>query len=268
MVFLPNKVIYHTNCCDGFGAAFAVWKRYQTGITYTGLHYSNQIPKFNDDDRVLVVDFSFNKEVCDELSSRLHKFYVLDHHKTAAESIGNCRYAKIDVSKSGAMLAWEWCSDKQPPDIIKYIQDRDLWKFELQYSREYNAALQTKPFNFELWDQLKTQDMINYGAVVLDSINRYVDERCSTAKIVRLCGYEVPIVYSEKHNSDIGAKLLDSFNSKFSVVYCSCDDGNTIKYSLRCKSDFDVSEIAKKFGGGGHKQAAGFTVDYMRDIYD
>lgn len=32
------------------------------------------------------------------------------------------------------------------------------------------------------------------------------------------------------------------------------------QFSLRSRGDIDVSEIAKKFGGGGHKNAAGFQL--------
>jgi len=36
--------------------------------------------------------------------------------------------------------------------------------------------------------------------------------------------------------------------------------GNSVKVSLRGKGDVDVQKIAAKFGGGGHPNAAGFTV--------
>lgn len=37
--------------------------------------------------------------------------------------------------------------------------------------------------------------------------------------------------------------------------------GNKVKGSFRTTSEIDVAAIAKKFGGGGHKKAAGFTID-------
>jgi len=46
-------------------------------------------------------------------------------------------------------------------------------------------------------------------------------------------------------------------------------DRGHIKGSLRTRrDDVDLSEIAKKFGGGGHPKAAGFTIKGdLKDVF-
>ena len=39
------------------------------------------------------------------------------------------------------------------------------------------------------------------------------------------------------------------------------DENGAIKFSLRAKEPDTVSDIAQAFGGGGHPQAAGITMD-------
>ncbi|PLX31947.1 MAG: hypothetical protein C0604_06035, partial [Clostridiales bacterium] len=41
----------------------------------------------------------------------------------------------------------------------------------------------------------------------------------------------------------------------------------SVKVSMRSKGDYDVSQIASIFGGGGHKNAAGFVTKHsLREI--
>lgn len=48
------------------------------------------------------------------------------------------------------------------------------------------------------------------------------------------------------------------------VVFLAKINGSTVRVSLRAKGDEDVGAIARAFGGGGHRAAAGFT--YTGDL--
>lgn len=50
-----------------------------------------------------------------------------------------------------------------------------------------------------------------------------------------------------------------------SVIFFKQDEGDRYRVSLRSKGDIDVGTIAKTFGGGGHKNAAGCTVNGALD---
>jgi len=76
-----------------------------------------------------------------------------------------------------------------------------------------------------------------------------------------IAGYQVPVVNLSDNISEVGNALCKRFPEyPFSVSYCDRSDGQR-SWSLRSIGDFDVSDIAKKFGGGGHRNAAGFTTD-------
>jgi nanoRNase/pAp phosphatase (c-di-AMP/oligoRNAs hydrolase) len=57
-------------------------------------------------------------------------------------------------------------------------------------------------------------------------------------------------------SSELGHYLAEK-SKTFGAVYQV--EGTKIKFSLRSCGDYDVSALAKIFGGGGHKNAAGFT---------
>ena len=59
--------------------------------------------------------------------------------------------------------------------------------------------------------------------------------------------------------SDVGHELANQ-SGTFGLLW-SIDKDGQCKCSLRSNGEYDVSAIAKAFGGGGHRNAAGFTTD-------
>lgn len=80
----------------------------------------------------------------------------MDHHKTAEAELAGLDFCEFDLNRSGGRLAWERFIDPQPPWLITYTEDRDLWRWALPQSREINAALRTLPLDFAGWDALHT----------------------------------------------------------------------------------------------------------------
>src|SRR5271163_4632794 len=78
----PDLCIYHGQCDDGFGAAFAVWKRDGDCVTYHAGVYGKAPPLVAGLD-VAVVDFSYKRPVMVEIAKSAASILVLDHHKTA-----------------------------------------------------------------------------------------------------------------------------------------------------------------------------------------
>ena len=81
---------------------------------------------------------------------------MLDHHKSAAEKLTGfacrCGVVHFDMGKSGARLAWEFFqSDRALPDLVRYIEDRDIWDWEFPESAGFLAALDMEPQTFERW---------------------------------------------------------------------------------------------------------------------
>lgn len=267
----PKKLcIYHGNCLDGFGAAWAVHYALGENIAfYKGIH--QQLPPDVTGLDVFLVDFSYKKELLEAMLKTAASITILDHHISAEEDLRELLNngeinGLFDMSKSGAMLAWHWFnSDQQVPELIKHIQDRDLWQFKLDGSREINAALASYPFDFEIWDKLMADNsgelemLKRDGEAIERKIQKDVkDLIASGVRRMSIAGYDVPVLNAPSvYVSDAGHIM--SIGEPFAACYWDHPDGRS--FSLRSSDDgIDVAEVAKEYGGGGHKKAAGFTV--------
>lgn len=263
--------IYHGNCLDGFAAAWAV--RHTLGDEvefYKGIH--QQTPPDVSDREVFLVDFSYKKDVLISMLKTATSITILDHHISAQQDLSellNSGEIKglFNMNKSGAMLAWEWFHpEQQAPQLIAFIQDRDLWKFELEGSREINAALSSYPFDFAVWDSLMSRSetelaaLRQNGAAIERKLQKDIEELLASGiRRMVIAGYDVPVLNApSSYVSDAGHIM--STNEPFAACYWDHAEGRS--FSLRSsETGVDVAEVAKKYGGGGHAKAAGFTVD-------
>lgn len=182
-----NYVLYHANCYDGFGAAFAAWlhlSQTDPNVIYTPVSYGQLPPKLEPGSVVYILDFSYPAKVLLETAHEQIKVVVLDHHATAEKDLSMDAFMeclcvskddlradpnlntngfmfvqniqlKFDMEKSGAMLAWEYFHPNKPaPLLIQYLQDRDLWLFKMDRSRAMSAYLQITEMDFETWKHI------------------------------------------------------------------------------------------------------------------
>ena len=251
----PTVVLYHADCLDGFGAAWALWKKYPDA-RYVPVEHGLSPPSGLDDDHVVMVDFSYPREVIERLADSTASLWILDHHVTAQAALAGLPYAYFDMKKSGAVLAWEWAHPEPAPWLLQYIQDKDLWEWRLPKSREINAALDSYPFDFQVWDNL-TQDTLELeGRAILRREDVLIAKIVKESVLVEFEGETVPAVYSPVMTSQIGERLCQGY--PFCIIW---HQRNGRRYfSLRSKpGTADVSAIAARYGGGGHVNAAGFS---------
>jgi oligoribonuclease NrnB/cAMP/cGMP phosphodiesterase (DHH superfamily) len=187
----------------------------------------------------------------------------------------------LDNDKSGAMLAWEYFHPDTPvPDLIKRIDDRDRWVFQYPDSRALHAGLQlTKPWKFENWKHLVPMnsafwlgaygDVVREGEIALQVYDQQIADRVKVAEKCSIVLSEAPTprpvvgglaVNSALHQSEIGNELAKA-SGTFGLVWYYDSATKRANVSLRSIGDYDVSAIAKAFGGGGHRNAAGFNID-------
>lgn len=313
-------VIYHDHCTDGFGAAFAAWCKLGDSAEYLPMSYGPVHPAdFIDlvqDRDLYVLDFSFPKPIMELAISHAAKLVWLDHHKTAFEmwcpkhglpkfvqteaipTFGSkpvtCHIV-LDDNKSGAMLAWEYFNpEKDSPDLIKRIDDRDRWVFQYDDSRALHAGLNQRPRGFKEWLFLTPMgtsdwgrnynDVVSLGRTVLAVYNEQIRsavtkaERCSINTCSPQHGADISdavppswsdgylrkyaglAVNSTVHASEIGNELAKA-SGTYGLVWYYDSATKRANVSLRSIGDYDVSAIAKAFGGGGHRNAAGFNID-------
>ncbi|OFZ70838.1 MAG: hypothetical protein A2451_14930, partial [Bdellovibrionales bacterium RIFOXYC2_FULL_39_8] len=235
--------------------------------TYIASFHGKPAPDFAPNSKIYIVDFSYDKKTLLTLAQQ-NEVVLLDHHKTAQADLEGLPFATFDMNKSGAVLAWEYLHpEKKLPLLLQYVQDRDLWQFKLPYSKELHVYIGTAKYDFADWERLYQEfefaldDAIEKGKLLLAYDQQNVDSICRQAKLVDFEGYQVPSVNTPLLNSDVGNKLLELYPAaKFSITWYM-DRDSEIKISLRSNSDFDVSAIAKKYGGGGHFSAAGCRVN-------
>ena len=252
----PDLVLYHDDCGDGFGAAWAIWKRF-SDPQFIPVKHGYPPPCEVDGRHVVIVDFSYSRDLIEEIAKKAASLYILDHHVTAQAALAGLPYAHFDLEKSGAVLAWEWAHEGQAPWLLQYIQDKDLWHWKLPKSREINAALASYPFEFSVWDGLSQEVLEVEGRGILRYENVLVGKIVEEAVMVSFNGLTVPAVYSPVLTSQIGERL--SPDHPFCVIWHERDGRRY--FSLRSRTGgISVAAIAAQFGGGGHTHAAGFSV--------
>lgn len=289
--------IYHGNCADGFAAAWVVRFALGSGIGFFPGVY--QRPPPDPAGRIVVlVDFSYKREVLLNLAKRAEAVLVLDHHKSAVEDLtadgcfivdlgafqgpkswsrflenvaldhvegGPRIYTVFDQARSGAGLSWDFFFPGiDRPRLIDHIEDRDLWKFRYPETRAVQAAVFSYPYDFAVWDTLFEAN-INSLRVDGEAIERkHFKDIAELLPVVTrrmvIGGHNVPIAnLPYTLVSDAGNQL--ALGEPFGGCYWDTPTGRI--FGLRSTKDgVDVSAVAKQYGGGGHRDAAGFTVPY------
>ena len=303
MTWKPDICIYHFPCDDGFAAAWCVWKKWGDTVEMRPSNYGQPVPDHDvKGKRVLIADFSFKTEVLEDMCKQAHSIVILDHHKTAKAdleqwnwnrsnsdlSMLDCEtitdwpalnemenaypiFAWFDMDKSGASLTWEFCFQGDPqPELIKHIEDRDLWRMQYPETRALSLFLRAHEYDFGTWDRIMetVQTESGFHGVLAEAkaIEKFYDRKISdmadTAVFKTIGLHEgVAVAYAPyAFASDLAHELLQRHaDAPFTAVVVDAYGGRT--YSLRSDDDrVDVSEVAKSFGGGGHRNAAGFRM--------
>lgn len=265
-------VIYHSPCQDGFTAAWAIWLVHPDWEFYPAKH-GDPPPDVTGRD-VYMVDFSYKRPVILDMASKAEVITILDHHKTAEADLVDLPtnvFVHFDMSKSGAHLAWYHFHASEPvPNLIKYVEDRDLWLFKYPETKAFSAYLFSLEYDFEIWNGVHTEveydakhgeppnELLLAGKSIIRKQEKDTAELLQNKFKMTIGRYEVwvcnlPYTFS----SDAGHILAQDgpFGATFYL------DQTFAYFSLRSTEEgIDVSEVAKLYKGGGHKHAAGFKV--------
>lgn len=268
-------VIYHGNCADGFSGAWCFWRKYGNDAEYVAGVYQQEPPDVTGR-CVYLVDFSYKRDVVLRMLGSAEHIVLIDHHKTALEDLAGIQSEKFstftDLERSGATLAWDFLFPGEPkPLLLGHIEDRDLWRFRLPHTREIQANIFSYEYTFDNWDKLMSANqaelmqMTAAGAAIERKHHKDIAELVSVCKRrLVIAGHDVPVA-SLPYTLSSDAGHLMAQGEPFAACYWDTSDGRT--FSLRSSDDgLDVSEVAKLYGGGGHKRAAGFKVPRDHDL--
>jgi oligoribonuclease NrnB/cAMP/cGMP phosphodiesterase (DHH superfamily) len=243
---------------------------------------------------IYILDFSIPQELMLHLATKNNVIWI-DHHETSfleytgklpTEIPNEAIYerphptleVRLDNKRSGAYLSWKYFHPQvQVPALIVHVDDYDRWKFKFTNSRPYVKRLYSQiPWKFEEWkkllrehdldDDAKYISFVKEGILLCEQLDSQVHGAIKQAKKVTLQfngeerkGY---ITNCSPHlNSDVGNKLAE-IDRTFGICWNTKGDGKIV-CSIRSIGDYNVREIAESFKGGGHKNASGFSLNFI-----
>lgn len=268
MAHKQQVILYHSKCIDGFGAAYAAWKKFGDEAEYIPVSYGKPAPEHMDGRDVVLVDFCYTDDVMQHLKQIAKSLIVLDHHE-GVESVATGYDGVFDISRSGATIAWEYFHPGTPvPALLKYVEDGDLYRYALPETEDIFSYLIVEPYNFEGWDSIAKELKTTSGkAHILATAKAYTEYfhklahlSVAGAKMVRFEGYEIafgithPVMTMKSY---VGHELYEK-HPPLALVVSAHPDGFGV--SIRGDGSVDVAAIARKYGGDGHTNSAGFFI--------
>lgn len=271
-------ILYHANCNDGGAAALAAWlKLGDDGHQYIGVSHGRPAPDVKGQD-VIMLDFCYSRDIL--LSLKAKSIFILDHHLSAQKDLDapfpqHCHIAyEFDLTRSGAVMSWQYFFPQKPvPRLFALIQDRDIWLNQMHDGPFLSYGLSIIDSDFRAWkklvdDEKLLDETINSGKAIATFINKQIDIIIPTCHFQQVAGFDIPVVNAPNFMvSDLVNQLLIAYpQAPFAAAYTDLLDIGMRNYSLRSEnSREDVSKIAKQFGGGGHRNAAGFNIPIPKE---
>jgi len=278
------KIFSHKHCADGVAAAAVVDYWYRKiekacsldDIEHIPILYNETFPidDIKKDEVVFIVDFSLQVEDMEALLEKTSKVRWIDHHKSAIEKYDDHPELTKKIKgvrsndRSGAYLAWEFLAEGRPvPRALEYVDDHDRWIHQYEESDQFRLGMLLysggDPTNTIFWDPLfeggetELEQCITAGQILESNSDMWRRK----AK-----GYEVEFE---------GLTFLCMNKPGNSKAFMYIDDGTcdglmtwhftgeefiyTMFHAKKGEADgIDLSKIAAKHGGGGHKGACGF----------
>lgn len=275
------KCFYH-NDLDGrcAGSIVASYRSNYRTEDFIEVDYNKDIDtdSINNGEEVWFVDYSFTEKTMKVLEELLYKkcdIIWIDHHLSSIELVKRNPILKqikgiISDKHSGAALTYMYCHNTDfdnIPHYVKLVSDYDCWKFDYEPSTTYfKLGVETEDFDAldSVWIELSHSNKIN-GGFYTELINtgeivkKYIDKdntfyRDSYSYETEVEGNKC-LVVNKKTNSWVFGDKYD----KYPIVMVWVFDGKGYNYSIYSSNkNINCSEIAEKYGGGGHKGAAGF----------
>ncbi len=267
----PILVLYHANCPDGFGAAWAAWKKFGKRAEYLAVEPRELPVPLPKDREIYVLDNSYSAAILKKLMRTNKRVVVIDHHESSRKDVAQIPGNIFDSKHSGAVLAWRhFHRKKSMPRLLEYVEDCDLWRYQLPDSEALCTFIALALFEFPIWSQLavafeRSEDLAKFtaqGKLLLAYEDRLIDEIARKAGVVEFKGHRVLAVNSsaKRLTSELGHRLCRK-QPPFGIVWYI--EKGKLKVSMRAAGRLDVSKLASAFPeGGGHPNAAGFTIPF------
>lgn len=262
-------ILYHGNCPDGFGAAYAAWKKYGDTAEYIPLHRGEELPQGLDGDHLYFVDFTYEQKDMDYFVSIAQSVTVLDHHIGMKEVVESMPTHVFDNDKSGASIAWSFFHPDSPlPTLLAHIEDDDIYRYTLPDTRAVLSYISVHPFTFESWDELAhTLEQLETREGFLQKARAYAEyfellaeSAADKAHLIEFEGYRCMFAnaHPSKPMKSYVGNILARRTPPIALVVSAHPKGFGV--SIRGDGSVNVAQIAEKYGGNGHHDSAGFLI--------
>lgn len=268
------KIFYHDDM-DGKCSAAIVWKREKNG-KYISINYGTEFP-LNDiwtDEKIYILDYSIPLDTFLKLWEITHDITWIDHHARTIEKLECNEIIKSlkgirSSDKAACELTWDFLfPNDKIPEAVLMIGDYDTWKFKHPDTETFQEGIKLRCTNPELYtwnhllsgnkdDDYLVDEIISDGEIAVKYRDSYYETLISSLSFeTKFEGYKCIACNAAKINSKLfnSVKDLDKYDIMISFFF----DGNQWTVSLYTSKDIDVAKLAEKYGGGGHKKAAGF----------
>jgi hypothetical protein len=266
---MKTMVLYHGNCPDGFGGAYAAWKKFGDSAEYVAIHRDVALPYALAGDDLIFIDFCYPKPEMEAILSEAHSVTVLDHHEGVEDVVRTMPTYVYDEKRSGASIAWNYFHPDIPlPYFIKLVELVDLYKPLTDDDRALMRYAYAQPRTFAVWDDLTRRiedpaeraQMVERGRTYGEYFNLIVEQLAQNGTLVSFEGYTCYLVEAPRmFTTDLGMRLADDEHPFTLIAHVRT---NSIRVSMRGRGKVDLTKIAQKYGGNGHPDSAAFSIPW------
>jgi len=270
MITKDIVVIYHAECTDGFSAAYVAWKKFGDTAEYIGISHNDIVPEGLKDKEIYLLDIAYDMVPLQQIIAENKRVVVLDHHVTREQEIRSAPEHRYGTDQSGVGLAWEFFFPGAPlPILLSCIQEGDLWRFNAEHVHELLAYVDIIPFEFAQWQeavelvetQAGRQKAIELGSALITYRDRLLQKVAKNVHPVIFEGIRtlaINVNLTRSMISQLGNQMASTMLPPIAILWGVKHD--RISVSLRGNGSVDVGALAVKYGGGGHKNAAAFSL--------
>lgn len=263
---MPRRLLTHTDL-DGIGCA----------VLFTGVEAEQGSFELVENGRidarvrealaserdVLVTDHGVSEDTAalvDDFVAGGARFTLLDHHRSSL-ALSARAWALVDESRSATGLLFDHLG--RPPafaEFARLVEDHDLWRHQDPRS-ERLAALVGLLGHERFLERFRADPEVTFREgelLLLENAERrredFLRKKVEQARVLERGGERWAVCYAEDYQSDLAERLMNELE----VTSTAIVNPGKRTVSLRSRGG-DVSELARRFGGGGHARAAAFT---------
>jgi hypothetical protein len=262
-------VLYHGGCPDGFGGAYAAWKKFGDAADYIPVEHQKPAPEHLEGKELYLLDFCYEKETMDKLLAQAKTLTILDHHEGVQEVIESMPNHVYDTERSGASISWNYFHPEVPlPTFLRYVQDADLFRKMPDDERAIITYAYAQPWHFTTWDTFvrnaedagERAKMVERGTIYKEYFKLLAHQLAGTAELVTFEGYTCYLVAGEKmFITELGDQLRQTHPPLALIVRANA---HGLRISIRSDESVNAAELAQKYGGNGHPRSAAFSLAF------